>query len=146
MIRWKSVSQISQNETLPLPKKLIEKLQDRPIGKYLPESGGFFYLLGPVLFRVNLSTSQRTISKAVSSLYFYGWIKRVCERNPNFVRKFSRLQNKEFSFLDEKLRTRRPANKVAFCSVESASLWELVLLPFVFIHTIYFGGMSYDFA
>lgn len=31
---------------LALPKKFTEKLKERPLGKFLPESGGFYYLLG----------------------------------------------------------------------------------------------------
>ncbi len=31
---------------LALPRKIVEKLKDRPIGRFIPQSGGFYYLLG----------------------------------------------------------------------------------------------------
>lgn len=31
---------------LALPKKIVERLRDRPIGRFIPDSGGFYYLLG----------------------------------------------------------------------------------------------------
>lgn len=31
---------------LALPRKIVEKLRDRPLGKYIPKSGGFAYLVG----------------------------------------------------------------------------------------------------
>jgi hypothetical protein len=31
---------------LALPKKIVEKLENRAVGKFIPKSGGFFYLVG----------------------------------------------------------------------------------------------------